>query len=50
MVNPLAHCLNFKKERKMASSYYKLDVTERKETRSKAAKALRKKGMIPGVL
>ena len=34
----------------MASSYYKLDVTERKEIRSKAAKALRKKGMIPGVL
>ena len=34
----------------MASSYYKLDVTERKETRSKAAKALRKKGIIPGVL
>ena len=34
----------------MASSYYKLDVTERKEIRSKAAKALRKRGMIPGVL
>ena len=34
----------------MASSYYKLDVTSRQETRSKAAKALRKKGMIPGVL
>ena len=34
----------------MASSYYKLDVTNRQETRSKAAKALRKKGMIPGVL
>ena len=33
----------------MASSYYKLDVTNRQETRSKAAKALRKKGMIPGV-
>ena len=34
----------------MASSYYKLDVTSRQEIRSKAAKALRKKGMIPGVL
>ena len=34
----------------MASSYYKLDVTNRQEIRSKAAKALRKKGMIPGVL
>ena len=34
----------------MASSYYKLDVINRQETRSKAAKALRKKGMIPGVL
>ena len=30
----------------MASSYYKLDVTNRQEIRSKAAKALRKKGMI----
>ena len=34
----------------MASSYYKLDVTIRKEIRSKAAKSLRKKGFIPGVL
>mgnify|MGYP003312712920 FL=1 len=34
----------------MASSYYKLDVTSRQEIRSKAVKALRKKGMIPGVL
>ena len=34
----------------MASSYYKLDVINRQEIRSKAAKALRKKGMIPGVL
>ena len=34
----------------MASSYYKLDVTNRQKTRSKAAKALRKKGLIPGVL
>ena len=34
----------------MASSYYKLDVTSRQEMRSKAVKALRKKGMIPGVL
>ena len=34
----------------MASSYYKLDVISRKEIRSKAAKSLRKKGMIPGVL
>ena len=34
----------------MASSYYKLDVKNRQEIRSKAAKALRKNGMIPGVL
>ncbi len=34
----------------MASSYYKLDVTNRKELRSKAAKSLRKKGIVPGVL
>ena len=34
----------------MASSYYKLDVLSRQEIRSKAAKALRKKGIIPGVL
>ena len=34
----------------MASSYYKLDITSRHEIRSKAAKALRKKGLIPGVL
>ena len=34
----------------MASSYYKLDVTNRKELRAKAAKSLRKKGIVPGVL
>ena len=34
----------------MPSSYYKLDVTSRQEIRSKAAKALRKRGIIPGVL
>ena len=34
----------------MASSYYKLDVTNRAELRSKAAKSLRKKGIVPGVL
>ena len=34
----------------MASSYYKLDVTNRVELRSKAAKSLRKKGIVPGVL
>lgn len=34
----------------MASSYYKLDVSNRTELRSKGAKALRKKGLIPGVL
>ena len=34
----------------MASSYYKLDVSNRKELRSKGARALRKKGLIPGVL
>ena len=34
----------------MASSYYKLDVTNRNELRSKAARLLRKKGIVPGVL
>ena len=34
----------------MASSYYKLDIFSRKETRTKGAKAIRKKGFIPGVL
>ena len=34
----------------MASSYYKLDVKNREELRSKAAKSLRKKGIVPGVL
>jgi len=34
----------------MASSYYKLDVSNRTELRSKGARALRKKGLIPGVL
>ena len=34
----------------MASSYYKLDVTNRNELRSKAARSLRKKGIVPGVL
>ena len=34
----------------MASSYYKLDVTNRAELRSKSAKSLRKKGIVPGVL
>ena len=34
----------------MASTYYKLDISERKETRSKGAKAIRRSGFIPGVL
>jgi len=34
----------------MASSYYKLDVSNRTELRSRGARALRKKGLIPGVL
>ena len=34
----------------MASSYYKLDVLNRTELRSKSVRALRKKGLIPGVL
>ena len=34
----------------MASSYYKLDITDRTHTRTKGAKALRREGLIPGVL
>jgi len=34
----------------MASTYYKLDISERKETRSKGAKEIRRNGFIPGVL
>ena len=34
----------------MASSYYKLDISERTETRSKGSKVLRREGLIPGVL
>ena len=34
----------------MASSYYKLDVSNRTELRSKGARAMRRKGLIPGVL
>jgi len=34
----------------MASSYYKLDISSRNETRTKGAKATRKKGFVPGVL
>jgi len=34
----------------MASSYYKLDIINRTETRKKGAKAIRRKGFIPGVL
>ena len=34
----------------MASSYYKLDISERTHTRSKGAKTLRGEGLIPGVL
>ena len=34
----------------MASSYYKLDVANREELRSRGARKLRRKGLIPGVL
>ena len=34
----------------MASTYYKLDILERSETRSKGAKAVRREGLIPGIL
>ena len=34
----------------MASTYYKLDISEREETRSKGAKAIRRNGFVPGVL
>ena len=34
----------------MASTYYKLDILERSETRSKGAKAVRSGGLIPGIL
>lgn len=34
----------------MASSYYKLDIETRSQTRTKGSKALRREGLIPGVL
>ena len=34
----------------MASSYYKLDITDRNLTRTKGAKTIRRSGLIPGVL
>ena len=34
----------------MATSYYKLDIKDRKANRSKGAKALRRQGLVPGVL
>ena len=34
----------------MASTYYKLDISEREETRSKGAKAIRRNGFVPAVL
>ena len=34
----------------MATSYYKLDIKDRKANRSKGAKALRREGLVPGVL
>jgi large subunit ribosomal protein L25 len=34
----------------MASSYYKLEVSNRTELRSKGAREIRRKGLIPGVL
>ena len=34
----------------MPSSYYKLDISDRSELRSKGSRAIRKKGLIPGIL
>ena len=34
----------------MATSYYKLDIKDRKANRSKGAKAIRGQGLVPGVL
>ena len=34
----------------MATSYYKLDIKNRKANRSKGAKAIRREGLVPGVL
>ena len=34
----------------MPSTYYKLEISDRKETRSKGSRAIRRKGLIPGVL
>jgi large subunit ribosomal protein L25 len=34
----------------MPSSYYKLDILDRSELRSKGSRAIRKKGFIPGIL
>ena len=34
----------------MASSYYKLEITDRNLTRTKGSKAVRREGLIPGVL
>ena len=34
----------------MASLYYKLDITDRTQIRTKGSKALRREGIVPGVL
>ena len=34
----------------MASQYYKLDITDRTQIRTKGSKALRREGIVPGVL
>ncbi len=34
----------------MPSSYYKLEITKRTETRSKGSKKIRRQGLIPGIL
>jgi len=34
----------------MPSTYYKLEISDRTETRSKGSRAIRRKGLIPGVL
>ena len=34
----------------MPSSYYKLEITKRTETRSKGSKIIRRQGLIPGIL
>ena len=34
----------------MPSTYYKLEISDRTETRSKGSRAIRREGLIPGIL